>query len=49
MQFTDRVKDIEEIGKMQTGKGKGRVRRDRKKHAELLRTYNKPVPEGWNL
>jgi len=32
---------------MMNGEGKGRIRRDKKKHAELLRRYGRKVPEDW--
>ena len=46
-QFNDRLHDVGEIHNMMQGEGKGRVRRDRQKHAELLRRYGKKIPEGW--
>jgi len=46
-QFSDRIHDVGEIAKMTGGEGKGRIRRDKKRHAELLRQYGKPVPKDW--
>jgi len=46
-QFSDRVHDVGEIAKMTSGEGKGRIRRDKKKHAEILRRYGRKVPEDW--
>jgi len=46
-QFNDRLHDVGEIHNMMQGEGKGRVRRDRRRHAEVLRQAGLPVPKEW--
>ncbi len=46
-QFNDRIRDVGEIHNMIQGEGKGRVQRDRRRHAAMLRQYGRPVPKEW--
>jgi len=41
------VRDVGEIAKMMNGEGKGRIRRDKKRHAEILKRYGRKVPKDW--
>jgi len=38
---------VGEIAKMTSGEGKGRIRRDKRRHTELLQKYGRPVPKDW--
>ena len=47
MQFNDRIRDVANVKEMLENGGKGRRRRDRTKHKQLMKQYGMKVPKGW--